>query len=322
MELAAKQMGMTPEEVAGMDDPTLYKRLTEKAASGQEPFKGGDPRFVKRKYSTGEVSEGDNLPDVPSQKVLDAGTKGEIIPSQPSVDADEILPPKEKAKPEPIDGEWSDVPRLGYKPEPKRNPNTAPERGPIEVKPKPGQFAADDTNWQMPKKPSRPGDEPVVPKADADAAAKPADTTTPKDDAELARAEKFARNTAIGVGATTAGGLVIANARRKPAERPDPSDILGPTYQPQPSDTKHPIPGSGGRRDQAGSDAPSPAAQSAHVDPPMADSPREQQPDAALEAMKAEKVRQEVEARRAAVESTLRRIGNVRGMGTYGPAFY
>jgi hypothetical protein len=38
--------------------------------------------------------------------------------------------------------------------------------------------------------------------------------------------------------------------------------------------------------------------------------------------MKAEQVRQEIAARREAVESTLRRIGNVRGMGTYGPAFY
>jgi hypothetical protein len=44
--------------------------------------------------------------------------------------------------------------------------------------------------------------------------------------------------------------------------------------------------------------------------------------DAALEAIKAAQRQQEIEARREAVDQTLRRIGNIRGMGTYGPAFY
>jgi hypothetical protein len=312
MELAAKQMGMTPEEVAGMDDPSLYKRLTEKASSGQEPFKSADPRFVKRKYSTGVVEDGDNLPDVPSQKVLDAGTRGELIPYTGPT-GDDIAQATLR------DMRAQEASRT---PVETRDFNNSQDALQAEIeavrnsRPKPNE-----PNWQMPKEPStlpKPVEEPTVPKVEATASK----TSTPADDAELARAEKFARKTAIGVGATTATGIVIANARRRQGEQQNPNDILGPTYHPQPGETKHPLPGSGGRQDQVGSDAPAPAAQAAPADSAMTDAPREQQDVAALEAMKAEQVRQEIAARRAAVESTLKRIGNVRGMGTYGPAFY
>lgn len=320
MELAAKQMGMTPEEVAGMDDPALYKRLTEKAASGQEPFKGGDARFVKRKYRTGEVDDGENLPDVPSQKVLDAGTRGEMIPAQKSLEADEILPPKEAEKPEPIDGEWSDVPRLGYKPEPKRNPNTAPEHGPIHVNPKAGQFAPDDTKWAMPPEPStlpKPAEEPAAPKVDAS-----------KTEAPPAKGTKFGwkENLAATTAVTTAAGIAIANARRKQGERGDPGDILGPTYRPQNAGHPQAQPAAGAEAAQpeapdAGEGGAFPAPTGRMEAGPDA-APEARQDNAALEAMKAEQVRQDIAARREAVESTLKRIGNVRGMGTYGPAFY
>jgi hypothetical protein len=313
MELAAKQMGMTPEEVAGMDDPSLYKRLTEKAASGQEPFKGGDARFVKRKYRTGEVEDGENLPDVPSQKVLDAGTRGAMIPYTGPT-GDDIAQGTLR--------DW-DAKDASGRPVDTRdfNPSQDALQSEIEsvrnARPKPGE-----PNWTMPKEPStlaKAVEEPVVPKGDT---TKPKDSTPPADDAELARAEKFARKTLIGSGVVTGAGIVIANARKR-NEPQSFEDIFGKsTYQPTQAGGPAIQPGSGGRKDQAGSDAPAPDASSAPVDSPMTDAPREQQDTAALEAMKAEQVRQEIAARQAAVESTLRRIGNVRGMGTYGPAFY
>lgn len=335
MELAAKQMGMTPEEVAGMDDPSLYKRLTEKAASGQEPFKGGDSRFVKRKYRTGEVTEGENLPDIPSQEVLDAGSKGDLaaVPKGGSyrtgaIKDGENTPNAPKDQPKepgtglstPSSRELS-VPDRGIGPAKKHfgeedieieeplpeippefegqvinprltgpgvrrtgNPNTAPQQGPINVKP---------THHSQ------------------------VDVPSPNTDAAYKWMKRAAGAVTVGAGI----GILKSKQGREPMSY---DDIFGPVYHPTQDGTPPAQQDAGGMAATEVSPAPpaAPAAKPAPVDSPMTDAPREQQDTAALEAMKAEQIRQEVAARQAAVESTLRRIGNVRGMGTYGPAFY
>jgi len=336
MELAASQMGMSPDEVAGMDDAALFKNLSDKASSGETPFKGADPRFIKRKYSTGEVAEGENLPEVPEQKVLDAGSQGELatVPkvgeyktgevkdgSNATIGSEtdrgsagaisnarrqsagqlartgtyqdvgpdvEVLPPIPKEeKPYIIEGEWEPAKPIGPV---QGNPNPHyQDTGPIRVAP---------NHWGQQTN--------MLP--------------------ELENAEKWAKRVAVGA-ASAAGVTLIPRAFKRKSEQPQSyEDIYGPsTFKPE-QDSAPPASSDIGGGGTSPSELPesSPAPVVSHAGPSesaMTSSPDAQHASAALEAMKQEQIRQEVLARRAAVESTLRRIGQVRGMGNYGPAY-
>jgi hypothetical protein len=333
MELAASQMGMTPEEVAGMDDPALYKRLTEKASSGQEPFKGGDARFVKRKYSTGVVAEGENLPDVPSQEVLDAGTRGDLatVPKAGSYRTGAVKDGENAPKAAPQPGTELSVPSSRELAVPDRsigpakrhfgeedieieeplpdlppelegqvitprltgpgirrtgNPNTAPQNGTINVKP---------THHSQ------------------------VEVATPNTDAAYKWIKRAAGAATVGAGI----GVLKSKQGRAPVSY---DDIFGPVYVPK-QDGNPPAPPAAGveaaaPEAPAAGEEPAAPAPAENMEAGPAAAPEARQDIAALEAMKAEQARQAIAARREAVESTLRRIGNVRGMGTYGPAFY
>jgi len=336
MEVAAKQIGMTPKEVAGMDDPTLYKHLSEKVSSGEEPFKGANSRFVKRKYSTGAVEEGENLPDIPSQEVLDAGSKGDLaaVPKVGSyrtgaIKDGENLPNAPKAAPEPgtelsipssrelstpdrsigpakrhfgpedmeIEEPLPDIPpefdgqvinpRLtGPGVRRTGNPNTAPHHGPINVKP--------NHHSQV-------------------------EVPTPNTDAAYKWIKRAAGAATVGAGI----GILKSKQGREPMSY---DDIFGPVYVPKQDGNPPAQPAAGveSAPPEAPAEGKEPAAPApvGRMEGGPAAAPEAQPDFAALEAMKAEQARQAIAARREAVESTLRRIGNVRGMGTYGPAFY
>jgi hypothetical protein len=120
---------------------------------------------------------------------------------------------------------------------------------------------------------------------------------------------------------------LIPRAFKRKSEQPQSyEDIYGPsTFSPEQESAPPASPDIGGGGTSP-SELPesSPAPVVSHAGPSesaMTSSPDAQHASAALEAMKQEQIRQEVLARRAAVESTLRRIGQVRGMGTYGPAY-
>jgi hypothetical protein len=333
MEFAAKQIGMTPEEVAGMDDPTLYKHLSEKVSSGEEPFKGANSRFVKRKYSTGAVEEGENLPDLPSQEVLDAGSQGELaaVPKVGSYRTGAIKDGENAPKAAPQPGTELSVPSSRELAMPDRsigpakrhfgeedieieeplpdlppefegqvitprltgpgirrtgNPNTAPHNGPINVKP--------NHHSQV-------------------------EVATPNTDAAYKWIKRAAGAATVGAGI----GILKSKQGREPMSY---DDIFGPVYVPKQDGNPPAQPAAGVEaappEDPAAGEEPAAPAPAGNMEAGPAAAPEARQDLAALEAMKAEQARQSIAARREAVESTLRRIGNVRGMGTYGPAFY